>query len=516
MNINGSKRARGIASALGAMVAAAALALTGSAAAYAAAPAESDVIITKTSQPDSLSDVASGKPADPSSLGTPIEGVTFTASLVTHVDGNVLDIDTNAGQQLAASATPSTVTANAGATETGTTDKDGLINWKLPRGLYLIKETATPAGVTPAGDFLLAVPLTDPTDASKWLDTIFVYPKNSQVKLTKVGDTSSVYAVGDDITWTIDAEAPRVQTPAGGAFQPVTYFRLDDTLASALTHKSTEVAINGTKLVSADFQLNGSGTGALKLMLTQSGLDKLNAVNIPGSAAPKVTWTLTTTLGAGALGTTITNQASLTAFTAATPGPVDPTDPGVTLPEPEKPGVTDPETGGTVVFGEQVFTKKSNIDNNKVLAGAEFKVYNSLDAAKEAGTDNLKPTTGTSVDGVWTSNENGVVTVDGLRRSDNIDGKIITDSSKFTTYYLVETKAPAGHQLLAEPIAFKVLDGAASIDVINVSTTSPGFTLPLTGGAGTAMFTVIGALLLGGVLLLVRKRRKDLATEHAA
>lgn len=516
MNNNGSKGARGIASALGAMIAAVALALTGSTAAYAAPPTHSDVIITKTSQTGTLSGAADGLPVADSQLGSPIAGVTFTASRVTAVGGKNLDLNTNEGQLLAASATPADVDEELAPTATGTTDAAGLIEWTLPRGMYLVKETVTPPGVTPAGDFLLAVPLTNPSDSSAWLDTIYVYPKNSQVKMTKVGDTSSVTAVGDNITWTIEADAPRVQTPEGTAFQPVTYFRIDDTLAAQLTHVATEVAINGAVLDAADFQLNGADTGDLKLMLTAAGLAKLNTANASGAQAAKVTWTLTTQVGASALGATITNQASLTALTAATPGPVDPVDPEIDLPDPEKPPVTDPETGGTVVFGAQTFTKKSNLENNKVLAGAEFKVYSSLAAAEAAGIDNLKPIAGTSVDGVWTSKADGIVTVDGLRRSDNIDGKIVTDQALFTTYYLVETKAPAGHQLLAEPIPFQVLDGAAAIDVINVSTTSPGFTLPLTGGAGTALFAVVGSLLLGGVLLLVRKRRKALATEHAA
>src|SRR5699024_2221656 len=122
-------------------------------------------------------------------------------------------------------------------------------------------------------------------------------------------------------------------------------------------------------------------------------------------------------LGAGALGTTITNQASLTALTAATPGTIDPIDPAVTLPDPEKPAVTDPDTGGTVVFGEPLFTKKSNVAD-KLLSGAEFTVYTTLKSAQEAGADNLKPTSGSSVEGVWTSAQDGTVTVDGLRRSD--------------------------------------------------------------------------------------------------
>lgn len=515
MSRQGLGRGRGLFSALGAAVAVAALAFTGTATAFAAQPTESTVVITKTSQPGTLGNAATGEIVT-EGLGEAIEGVTFSAWPVTTVDGKPLDLNAqhgkNEAQLLAASATPNNVAVGSPATATGTTNAEGTITWTLDRGLYLVKETAVPAGVTPAQDFLLSVPLTDPADSTKWLDTIYVYPKNSLVKMTKVGDTSNVHAVGEEITWTITADAPRVQSDDGTSFLDVTYFRIDDTLASELKYSSSKVAINGVELESTDYVLAGTDTGSLKLMLDAVGLQKLNTANANGDAPAQVTWTLTTTIESGGQNVSITNQASLTTLTKPVTGP---TDPDVELPEPEKPVVTDPGTGGTLVFGTQVFTKKSNIGDT-VLAGAEFKVYASADAALAGGDGNLKPIEGSSVDGIWTSDENGVVTVDGLRRSDNIDGQIITDESKFTKYYLVETKAPKGHQLLAEPIEFLVLENEPTVTVVNVSTSSPGFTLPLTGGSGTAMFVVVGSLLVGTVFFLVGKRRKKLAAEGAA
>ena len=94
------------------------------------------------------------------------------------------------------------------------------------------------------------------------------------------------------------------------------------------------------------------------------------------------------------------------------------------------------------------------------------------------------------------------------------------------TYYLYETKAPGGYNLLSEPVAvtfhcsntmdamtdpayITINDSANQItsmmfDIENKS----GATLPETGGIGTTLFYVIGGLLVvgAGVLLVTKKR----------
>ena len=79
------------------------------------------------------------------------------------------------------------------------------------------------------------------------------------------------------------------------------------------------------------------------------------------------------------------------------------------------------------------------------------------------------------------------------------------------TYYLVETKAPAGYNRLEEPAELTV--AGSTTDTTKLSNiakvpNSTGTVLPSTGGMGTTIFYVLGAVLvLGAVVLLVTKKR---------
>lgn len=81
------------------------------------------------------------------------------------------------------------------------------------------------------------------------------------------------------------------------------------------------------------------------------------------------------------------------------------------------------------------------------------------------------------------------------------------------TYYLVETEAPAGYNLLTAPVEVKVTavknnEGTAVVDIPSKVENSTGSELPSTGGIGTTLFYVIGGLLMtGAVVLLVTKKR---------
>ena len=97
-----------------------------------------------------------------------------------------------------------------------------------------------------------------------------------------------------------------------------------------------------------------------------------------------------------------------------------------------------------------------------------------------------------------------------------------------TDYYLYETKAPEGFNLLKEPVQFKITaqynaDGSALADgspTVTIGAGAPstelstnvvnkaGAELPSTGGIGTTVFYVVGGLLVAvAVVLLVTKKK---------
>lgn len=99
------------------------------------------------------------------------------------------------------------------------------------------------------------------------------------------------------------------------------------------------------------------------------------------------------------------------------------------------------------------------------------------------------------------------------------DGMFNINGLQAGTYYLKEVEAPVGYNKLNEPIKITVqLDGAKNkhmfvdnntknIDQVNVENKS-GSILPSTGGIGTTIFYIAGALLvlISGVVLIAKKR----------
>jgi len=95
----------------------------------------------------------------------------------------------------------------------------------------------------------------------------------------------------------------------------------------------------------------------------------------------------------------------------------------------------------------------------------------------------------------------------------NDSGEFIVKGMDSGTYYLKETKAHAGYNMLKEPVRViieesgRIKQNSTYVDKIDILN-GTGTELPSTGGIGTTIFyTVGGALVLAAVVLLVTKRR---------
>lgn len=162
----------------------------------------------------------------------------------------------------------------------------------------------------------------------------------------------------------------------------------------------------------------------------------------------------------------------------------------------------------TKTFTYQFDLVKTKTDNT-VLNGAEFKLYD----AKTEGNEIALIDEGNGVYRVATAAEKAT---EGFVSATIKAGKVTIKGLDSGTYYLEETKAPAGYNVLAERVEVKIdhanltatVEGdtyvSGGVQVINQT----GAELPSTGGIGTTIFYVVGGLLVvaAGVLLVTRKR----------
>ena len=143
------------------------------------------------------------------------------------------------------------------------------------------------------------------------------------------------------------------------------------------------------------------------------------------------------------------------------------------------------------------------VDGTTALSGAEF----ILTTDGSTAIDLVEVTAG-EVYRVWMEEDGEAAKIK--------DGKIVTIGKTVTIngvdsdvqYKLVETKAPAGgYNKLEEPKTIDVaVDNTTHIDVEN----NKGSVLPSTGGIGTTIFYIIGAVLvIGAGVVIVTKRRMD-------
>lgn len=158
-----------------------------------------------------------------------------------------------------------------------------------------------------------------------------------------------------------------------------------------------------------------------------------------------------------------------------------------------------PETT-TKTFGITVFKYTGD---NKALEGAEFKL--STDSSCKDTTKDLKFK---KLEGKYRYNTSGDTT---LISSDK--GYIYIEGLKAGTYYLKETAAPKGYNVLKDIQTIEITeDGDVKVkgeicDEVKVKNNS-GTVLPSTGGMGTTMIYLIGGVLvLGSGVVLATKRR---------
>lgn len=293
-----------------------------------------------------------------------------------------------------------------------------------------------------------------------------IHDKND-MPFDKVDDKVSV-DVGETVTYTITGKVPDTT-----GFTSYTY-KITDTMSEGLTFQNdVTVTIGGTAVQLSPVYANNGFELSIPVMDyqgTQIG------------AEIKVSYTAT--VNDAAVAVVSENRAQLTYSN-------DPSDSTKTA--------STPEDKETVYSAMVVIDKYAAGDENKKLAGAQFRMYKTNDD----GTDLYYKYNSTDNKVEWVAKANADVKTTDTKGAASFDG--IADGK----YYLEEIKAPEGYNLLTAPTEVTV-NGAASLTATVKVPNATGPMLPSTGGIGTTIIFIIGgALVLGAVVILVTRKRMD-------
>ncbi|MBQ2392483.1 MAG: SpaH/EbpB family LPXTG-anchored major pilin, partial [Clostridia bacterium] len=325
----------------------------------------------------------------------------------------------------------------------------------LPAGDYQFIETDAPDGY-----ILDSTPkqFSVPGDSSTYTyeNGKYVYEldmmNSGDLTISKEADKDTA-AIGDEVVWTITSSIP---------FDIDTYkkYEIIDELDAALEYVSAEVdgLTSGTHYkVTTDGQ-------KVTVALTADGMA---ALKDKSSLVVKITTKVNADID---LYTGVDNTAQLK-YT-------------------NKSNTVGTASGKDTIKTNGFQIKKVDSENDTVLEGATFELYDAQDNKVTFYTEDLK-TTQTEI----TTGENGIAGFYGIANG---------------TYYLVETKAPTGYELIGEKVEIVVEDGDYTSDIdkiIENVKSSTIINLPQTGGIGVEIVVIAGVLMMIAAAFVIRRKR---------
>lgn len=307
--------------------------------------------------------------------------------------------------------------------------------------------------------------------------TVTIHDKND-MPFEKTADKTDV-EVGQTVNYTVTGKVPDYT-----GFTSYTY-KVADTMSDGLTFKKdVKVTVGGTDVTTACTVTYDANENANSFTVTVPVLDNKYTIG----AEIKVTYSAT--VNEKAIAVVSENKAELTYSN-------NPTNSTETTKKP--PEIVEVYSSKIVIDKYEAGKEDTKLPNAQFVLYKEvisetgsstlYYKWNETDKKVEWVTDMTAAT-------VKTTDDSGAASFDGLDNGD---------------YYLVETKAPDGYNQLTEP--HKVTVAGSSTDTTKLTAiakvaNSTGAELPSTGGMGTTIFYVLGAVLVvgAGVLLVTKKR----------
>ncbi len=344
-----------------------------------------------------------------------------------------------------------------------------------------LTKSGTPAKATVTVDELGYYFVTSTTGALCNLTTTNpnanIHDKNDMPFKKEVDKTN--VDVGQTVTFKITGKVPDYT-----GFTKYTYL-ITDTMTNGLTFKDDVKVMVGSEDKTNDCTITYDATNAPQTF----------TVSIPVwdrkyEIGANIEVTYTATVNKDAIAIISSNKAKLTYSN-----------------DPTTDEVTDSQTEEQKVYTSKIVIDKFETGKQETvkLPGAEFVLYKKVPGASGEVTQYYKQDDTTKAV-TWVNTIAEATTV-----KTGEHGEAFFEGLADGTYYLVETKAPAGYNQLTGPQEVKVAGSTTDTTKLSVTAevaNNTGTLLPSTGGMGTTVFYVIGAVLGGGAgVLLVTKRR---------
>ena len=368
--------------------------------------------------------------------------------------------------------------------DTQTVDADGTATFaNLAMGEYFIRPTST------TSVYQLMLQKLEPTvSGGKYvIDDLTFGAKREEVSVDKAANKTSV-TKKEKVTYTITVDIPTYASQAVDKS-----FYVSDLLPNGLTidPASIKVQIDGTDVDTAAYTLDTTAVAEYTFKLSVSAEQYTD--NWSANGGKQLVITYTATLNDNGTTEVNTKETNKVTFDYSN------------YPYVENSHNQKTDTVDVTTFAIKIDKYVKN-DEDAKLANAKFDLYRTATHAEVIA--------GSAVNIPYT-NVNGI----------KLESDLVTDANGTATfakyeangtnydYYLVETQAPSGYNILDNAVRVnftdadvEATDGVYTVEVPN----SSGIKLPITGGTGTVIFTIIGiALMVGAVVLFVVSRKKE-------
>ncbi len=478
----------------------------------------------------------------------PLEGIVFDLFFVTDLDKYV------SGQEIL----PAVPEIKAPTDKeynypdyTVTTDEEGKATVNLTKsgladGVYIVREREHAAIKEPVEPFYIMLPYTNENEDG-WKYKLKIEPKNTVIPgpeikkdvieiehVDKSGEEEQRFFVdaGEAFTWIIRGGIPvDLKDAKEYVITDTLDYRL--TYAENLVVKVEEITAEADNSVSngdvleadEDYKLtinskkdtvNGKEEDIKELVieLTAAGMDKVAEIAGEEYAGKEIRVYFNTVIDGDvmdSMGKNIANQATLEYTNSANFQYESESD--------------DPRVYTCGINLYKYDAKKGAEDPEGALAGAIFRLAKVVDKETEGAAPLVTKETGTvhvvyeefytaiNADGELAAKNDTVIT--------DAEGKAMLYGLEEGTYYLVETKAPDGYNLLSYPVEVTLNNVShvteddpateANEDMTVKVANSNQFRLPETGGIGTTIFTASGIMMLAAaaVVLVMKKKEEE-------